>query len=144
MIAAFTSRQYAPMTNNLKYCQSSQHISPSCVCWCKKLNPTKVLTDRLKSLASRALNKSFIKLGEVPELAERVRLEIVCAPKGYRGFESLPLRNFSVLKRLFLVSCESAKTSKNKRFFVKPHEYRVFRDTIYIVPQNSINFVLDI
>ncbi len=31
--------------------------------------------------------------GEVSELAEGVRLEIVCAPKEHRGFESHPLRN---------------------------------------------------
>lgn len=31
--------------------------------------------------------------GEVTELAEGARLEIVCAPKGRRGFESRPLRH---------------------------------------------------
>ncbi len=32
--------------------------------------------------------------GEVSELAEGARLEIVYAPKGYPGFKSLPLRHF--------------------------------------------------
>ncbi len=32
--------------------------------------------------------------GEVSELAEGARLEIVYAPKGYPGFESPPLRHF--------------------------------------------------
>ena len=31
-------------------------------------------------------------IGEVTELVERARLEIECASKGYRGFESPPLR----------------------------------------------------
>ena len=31
--------------------------------------------------------------GEVAELAERARLEIVYTPKGYRGFKSLLLRH---------------------------------------------------
>ena len=30
--------------------------------------------------------------GEVRELVESARLESVCTPKGYRGFESHPLR----------------------------------------------------
>ena len=30
-------------------------------------------------------------------VVEEVRLESVCTPKGYRGFESLPLRNYSLL-----------------------------------------------
>ena len=33
--------------------------------------------------------------GEVSELAEGARLEIVYAPKAYPGFESLPLRQKS-------------------------------------------------
>ncbi len=33
--------------------------------------------------------------GEVTELAEGARLEIVCALTGYRGFESLPLRHIA-------------------------------------------------
>ena len=48
--------------------------------------------------------------GEVSELAEGARLEIVYAPKAYPGFESLPLRHFLLLRillipKLSLLSC---------------------------------------
>lgn len=41
-------------------------------------------------------------------MVERARLEIECAPKVYRGFESPPLRQFLNVKGRFALSCESA------------------------------------
>ena len=42
------------------------------------------------------------------ELVERARLEIECASKGYRGFESPSLRQILSVKGRFALSCESA------------------------------------
>ncbi len=44
-------------------------------------------------------------------MVEGARLEIVCAPKAYRGFESLSIRHFdkkdALLKRLFSCAAET-------------------------------------
>ena len=41
--------------------------------------------------------------GEMTELAEGARLEIVCAPKAYLGFESLSLRQLNTALRRVII-----------------------------------------
>ena len=43
------------------------------------------------------------------ELAEGARLEIVCAPKAYLGFESLSLRQMNIAFRRVIIGCSHPK-----------------------------------
>ena len=49
-------------------------------------------------------------------MAEGVRLEIVCAPKGHRGFDSRPLRHAAKFRKAELCCVAKRFAFKNETF----------------------------
>ena len=88
----------------------------------KVKNVNQDLTNGVKCSNITWLTAIAVAYGEVAQLAERARLEIVYTPKGYRGFKSLLLRhkeNSQIFLRVFFF-----------RFYLQANRFNKFQKSI--------------